>query len=135
VKKVYPVVISQGEKFLIASIPDLEIDTQGLSLVQAIEMARDAISLWCICRQDENQPLPAPSDLSAVERNPGDIVTLVDVDIGAYRRSLANRAVKKTLKVPSWLNEKAVEANINFSAVLQKALEKELQVAETATSR
>ena len=30
--------------------------------------------------------------------------------------------VKKTLSIPSWLNESALEAGVNFSQVLQKAL-------------
>ena len=39
-----------------------------------------------------------------------------------------NKAVKKTLSIPEWLNEKAVEANINFSQVLQEALKEKLGV-------
>lgn len=37
-----------------------------------------------------------------------------------------NRTVKKTLTIPSWLNELALERNINFSQTLQEALMKEL---------
>ena len=33
-----------------------------------------------------------------------------------------NKAVKKTLTIPEWLNEKAMAAGLNFSQVLQKAL-------------
>lgn len=32
------------------------------------------------------------------------------------------RAVKKTLTIPEWLNEAAIQQNINFSQVLQDAL-------------
>lgn len=127
-KTAYPVVISKGEKFLIASVPDCEIDTQGDNIVDVIEMARDAISIWCVCQQDKDRHLPEPSELSAVEHEPDEIVTLVDVDIDAYRRSLENRAVKKTLTIPSWLNEKAEKAGVNFSQTLQKALKEELHI-------
>ena len=32
------------------------------------------------------------------------------------------KSVKKTLTIPSWLNDLALEKNINFSQVLQEAL-------------
>lgn len=127
---VYPVVFSPIPEGLLAYVPDLEINTHGTDLANAIEMARDAISLWCVSEQDDGHPLPAPSPLFSVGREPNDIATLVDANIDAYRRSLESRAVKKTLTIPSWLNEQAEKAGINFSQTLQKALKEELQIAE-----
>jgi len=125
-KIAYPIVISKGQKFLIASVPDCDIDAQGTSIVDAIEMARDAISIWCVGQQDAGRELPLPSELSSLEHDAGDTVTLVDVDVDAYRRKLDNRAVRKNLTVPSWLNEQAERAGINFSGVLQEALKQKL---------
>ena len=125
-KLAYPVVITKGQKFLIASIPDCEIDTQGTSIVDAIEMARDAISIWCVTQQDAGHELPVPSDLSTFSHEVGDTITLVDVDLDSYRRKLDNRTVRKNLTVPSWLNEQAESAGINFSGVLQEALKQKL---------
>ena len=39
-----------------------------------------------------------------------------------------NTAVKKTLSIPSWLNDSAVAAGINFSQVLQDALKEQLHL-------
>ena len=39
------------------------------------------------------------------------------------------RPVKKTLSIPSWLNDAAESAHINFSGVLQDALKKKLHLA------
>jgi predicted RNase H-like HicB family nuclease len=129
-KLVYPVVISKGDKYLIASVPDCRIDTQGENMADVIEMARDAISIWCVAEQDNGRTLPSPSDLYAVERDASDVATLIDVDIDAYRKKLDNRTIRKNLTLPSWLNEKAEQANLNFSRVLQQALKAELQIAE-----
>jgi len=129
-KIVYPVIISKGDKFFIASVPDCEIDTQGESIVDAIEMARDAICLWCICQEDEKRTLPTPSELADITYDKGDIVTLVDADLAAYRRMLDMRTVRKNLTLPGWLNEQAEKAGVNFSQVLQKALKEELQIAD-----
>ena len=125
-KTAYPVVISKGKKFLIASVPDCDIDTQGETIVDAIDMARDAISIWCIGEQDAGRQLPVPSALINVKHEQCDTLTLVDVDIDAYRRKLENRTVRKNLTVPSWLSEQAEQAGINFSGVLQEALKQKL---------
>ena len=92
-KIAYPVVISKGQKFLIASVPDREIDTQGESIVDAMEMARDAISIWCVGEQDAGRELPPPSELTAITHNVGDTVTLIDVDVDAYRRKQDSQRV------------------------------------------
>lgn len=39
-----------------------------------------------------------------------------------------NSAVKKTLTIPSWLNDSAVAAGLNFSQVLQDALKQKLNI-------
>lgn len=36
------------------------------------------------------------------------------------------KSVKKTLTIPKWLNELALQENINFSQTLQEALRREL---------
>ena len=39
-----------------------------------------------------------------------------------YAKMHNNRAVKKTLTIPEWLNEAATRAGVNYSQVLQEAL-------------
>ena len=39
-----------------------------------------------------------------------------------YAKMHNNRAVKKTLTIPEWLNEAAIRENLNFSQILQEAL-------------
>ena len=129
-KTAYPVIISKGEKFFIASVPDCNIDTQGKDIVEAIEMARDAISIWCVGEQDFGRELPKPSELSSIKHTKGDIVTLVDVDIDSYRRIIENRSVRKNLTIPAWLNNQAEKANAPFSQILQQGLKEYLQIAE-----
>ena len=122
-KLAYPIVISKEKKFFVVYVPDCRINTQGDSIVDAIEMARDAISLWCMCTEDDfNRPLPTPSELSEIAATEDQIVTLVDVDIDAYRRKYGLKTVRKNLTIPQWLNEKAEKQRVNFSRILQDAL-------------
>lgn len=129
-KVFYPVILEKcedGSGYLV-TIPDFDNNTFGETIPEAIEMARDAINLLCVTYEDDKEELPAPSDIAALSCKANEIKTLVDADPEAYRRMLDNRAVKKNCTIPSWLNEKAEQANINFSAVLQEALKQRLQI-------
>lgn len=130
-KNSYPIILTPDDPGYIVYIPDFDINTQGYSLTEAIEMARDAIGLMGIDMQDEGKELPAPSPLASVAKSsPDDIATLVDVDFAEYRRKNDLRTVKKNCTVPSWLCYEAEKAKINFSAVLQSALKKELHIVD-----
>ncbi|MEG2687123.1 MAG: type II toxin-antitoxin system HicB family antitoxin, partial [Christensenellaceae bacterium] len=51
---------------------------------------------------------------------------IINFDMDEYQRRTNSKAVKKTLSVPSWLNEEAIAKGINFSSVLQDALKERL---------
>lgn len=121
-KSVYPVILIPDGNGYTVDIPDFDIMTQGDSIPEAIEMARDAISLMGVQFQDDGKSIPIASPLASVKSRSDEMVTLVDVDFAAYRRMLENRSVRKNCTIPGWLNEKAESAGINFSAVLQAAL-------------
>lgn len=129
-KKAYPIILSQGKDYIVVYVPDFKINTQGKDIPDAIEMARDAIGIMGIDMEDEKEALPTPSALSDIKTDPKDIVTLVDVDFAEYRRKNDMRTVKKNCTIPSWLNFEAEKAGVNFSAILQTALKKELHIAE-----
>lgn len=129
-KNAYPIIMTHGKKFIVVSIPDFNINTQGVDVPDAIEMARDAIGLMGIDMQDDGEPLPEASSVTAVQAEaPSDsIVSLVDVDFSEYRKKNDMRAVKKNCTIPSWLNFEAERAGVNFSAILQNALKSELHI-------
>lgn len=130
-KAAYPIIMRQGQKFVVAEIPDFDIGTQGADYAEAMGMARDAIGLMGIDMEDEGEEIPAPSDFRGIETKYQDgIVTLVDVDFTEYRRQNDMRTVRRNVSLPSWLNAAAEKANLNVSAVLQAALKKELKVTE-----
>ena len=54
-------------------------------------------------------------------------VTLI-VDGDKLSEQVFEKAVKKTLTIPAWLNTAALEQNINFSQVLQDALKAQLHM-------
>lgn len=128
-KTVYPIILTPCEIGYLVSVPDLNINTQGTDLTNAIEMARDAICLWGITQEDLGNEIPTPS-IKIPTHKDDEISTLVDVDFATYRKAIDNRAVKKTLSIPSWLNVEAEKAGINFSRVLQDALMQQLHISK-----
>ncbi len=121
-KSVYPVILIPDDNGYVVDVPDFDIMTQGNNIADAIDMARDAISLMGVQYQDDKKELPKPSAIPTIEHEANETVTLVDVDFSAYRKMLEQRSVRKNCTIPSWLNEKAEQAGINFSAILQSAL-------------
>lgn len=128
-KYAYPVILIPDKEGYCVDIPDFDIMTQGDSVTEAIDMARDAISLMGVQYEDDNKPLPEPSGLSSISAEDDSVITLVDVDFGAYRKMLDNRSVRKNCTIPAWLNAAAEKNSINFSAVLQEALINKLGLA------
>ena len=129
-KTAYPVIFSKLDDGYAVHVPDFPLDTQGNSLAEAIEMARDAIGIMGIDFEDEKKPLPTPSDPEKITRKKGEFVSLVDIDFAEYRRAHERRYVRRNVTLPSWLNVEAEKAGINVSAVLQAALKKELHISE-----
>jgi len=128
-KTAYPVVFTRLEDGYAVHVPDFVIDTQGDDITQAIEMARDAIGLMGIDKEDDQKVLPAPSAIDTVHCEEGEFVSLVDIDFAEYRRANERRAVRRNVSLPAWLDNEAEKAGINVSAVLQNALKQELHLA------
>ena len=129
-KNCYPVILTPDETGFTVFIPDFNINTQGDSLAEAIEMARDAIGPMGIDMEDDGKEIPAASAINEVKTAGGEVVSLVDVDFSEYRRKNEMRTVKKNCTLPGWLCYEAEKANINFSQALQNALKRELKIAD-----
>ena len=123
-KVVYPVILSENPNDKVpfyVSIPDLNTQTQGEDIVNAIEMARDAINLMIVNMEDEGKTVPSPNS-KEYELEDGDKIAYVDADPDMYRKKLKGLSVKKNCTIPQWLAEAAENKGINFSRVLQEAL-------------
>lgn len=129
-KKAYPIILTPDDEGFTVFIPDFDINTQGDSLAEAIEMAKDAIGLMGIDMEDDKKTVPEASSFNDVNHEENEIVTLVVVDFAEYRRKNEMKVVKKNCTLPSWLCYEAEKANINFSQVLQAGLKRELNIAD-----
>ena len=128
-KYVYPAIFTPLADGYDVYLPDLpHCRTCGDTLAETIEMAEDAASMWLWDAENNNEAIPAAS--TSLPHDPPQFVSFIKADTDAFRRQVDSRAVKKTLSIPSWLNQKAEEAHVNFSGVLQDALKAHLHITE-----
>jgi predicted RNase H-like HicB family nuclease len=132
-KYAYPAIFTPKDGNILVSVPDLPgLHTFGETVAEAIYMAQDAIEMWLWDAENKKEAIPeASSQANMVKqcKSSKQFVSLVAADTDEYRRQTETRAVKKTLSIPAWLNEKAEMANAPFSQILQQALKKYLHVS------
>ncbi|CDE43795.1 putative uncharacterized protein [Clostridium sp. CAG:411] len=132
---IYPACFFKEENGYSVVFPDLNwLATQGDTLDEAMSMAVDCLAGYLYSCKKDGDVISAPSKLSDIdieaigkELDPGtpvdgSFVNMVSVDVEAYAKQHFEKSVKKTLTIPSWLNEEALALDINFSQTLQEAL-------------
>ena len=114
--------------------PDLNhLATCGDTLEDAFGAAVDCLAGYLFEAKKDGDAVPAPSTLQSVsledvakdlelDNYHDAFVNIVTVDAEEYAKTHFNKAVKKTLTIPQWLNDSATAAGLNFSQVLQEAL-------------
>lgn len=122
---VYPAIFHKEENAYWVEFPDLEgCQTYGETLNETMACAQEALAGYLLTLLEENREIAVPSDISEVSHDEDSFITLVTCDINQYQDT---RAIKKTLTIPAWLNERAVSMGINFSQVLQETLMTKIQ--------
>ena len=104
-----------------------DIITCAETLEDAFNMAEDALKLELFDLYSDNKEIPkATFPESNLEFN--QIPFVIKINLKETIKQYDNKAVKKTLTIPSWLNTEAERNNINFSQVLQEALKQKLNI-------
>lgn len=126
---VYPAVFFDDDGCVGVRFPDLPgCNTFGKDACEALYMARDALGGHLLCMDEDGDPIPDPTPFNEVRLEKGETVVLIEVWLSVLRDEEKNKAVKKTITIPNWLNIKAMEAQVNFSSVMQEALREKLDV-------
>lgn len=109
--------------------PDLNgLATYGDNLADAFAMAQEACGQYLFTSLRDGDSLPEASNISNVEKDEdAAFVNLVCVNLDEYARAYDDKAIKKTLTIPAWLNSACENAGINYSKVLRDALIAKLQ--------
>ncbi|TEB17285.1 hypothetical protein Psfp_00509 [Pelotomaculum sp. FP] len=121
---VYPAIFEQNsDGSYTITFPDLpSCISEGKSLGNAIYMAQSALTQWIEYLLEEKESVPNSSDIKNITTSKNQFVSLVRAELRD------NRAVRRTISIPGWLDVKAADAGISLSKVLQDALKERLGV-------
>ena len=123
-KFIYPAIFTKDDECYSVEFPDLEgCQTFGDTIEEAMSYAQEALAAYILTLLEEERMPEKASEVKNITTENDSFVTLVVCDVDQYRD---NKAVKKTLTIPGWLNKWALSKNINFSETLQEALIKKV---------
>ena len=124
-KTIYPALFHKEDDGFWVEFPDLEgCYSDGDTLEDVFSNASEALAGYCVTLFEQKQKLPPASSISDIPADSDSFTSYVTANFISK-----SKAVKKTLTIPSWLNDMAEEKGINFSGTLQNALMKELNLA------
>lgn len=134
---VYPVIFTETKdkkNTVLVYIPDIDRSTEGYEVADAITMAKDCIGNMLFDVPDSEIPPESKIDKVSIDSSPfyyegKSFVSLVDVNLDAFRQKEKARSVRRNITLPQWLDEMASAAKLNVSSITQKALKTELGIA------
>jgi predicted RNase H-like HicB family nuclease len=117
--------------------PDLNhLATFGETLDDALTMAVDCLAGYLFEAEKEGMSVAPPSNINDIDLSAEyddyveAFVNIITVDVEEYAKIHFEKSIKKTLTIPLWLNNMAVNKDINFSQILQSALKEKLNIRE-----
>jgi predicted RNase H-like HicB family nuclease len=120
---IYPAIFHYADDGISVEFPDLQgCFSYGDTDIEALNNAKEALELHIFGLEDDNEEIPEPSHIRNVHASENESVVMIDVWMVPVRDFMKNKAVKKTLTIPKWLNDVAIQNNVNFSHILQVAI-------------
>ena len=120
--------------------PDLNhLSTCGDTMEEATEMAVDCLAGYLYSEKLDGNIIPAPTPIDKLDIHAEDdedddyeesdrFISVISVNVEEYARLHFDKAVRKSLTIPKWLNDMAISRKINFSKTLQNALIREMKI-------
>ncbi|AVP64126.1 HicB family protein [Clostridium botulinum] len=129
---IFPAIITKlAENDYNISFPNFEhIISYGENLENAYIMAEDALALEIFDLWDDKEEIPDPVDMNSLTLENDQTLILVKLNLKDILKKYDDKAVKKTLTIPSWLNKIAEENKVNFSQILKTGLMEHLNINE-----
>ena len=122
--------------------PDLPgCTTTGATEDEALENAREAMSLHLWGMEAEGDEVPAPTLLHKLdlgeyaEEGENVVAVLVEVWMPSFWESMETKAVNRTVTLPGWLDSQAKRAALNYSRILQDGIMERLKIGRTVVKR
>ncbi|WAM33905.1 type II toxin-antitoxin system HicB family antitoxin [Caldicellulosiruptor morganii] len=126
---VFPAIFTFNKDGITIEFPDLPgCISCADTLDEAVKNAKEVLGLYLWSMEKDDEPIPEPTPVNKLKLENNQIPMLIEIWMPLVRHEMDNKAVKKTLTIPQWLNILAEKNNINFSQVLQEALKEKLGI-------
>jgi predicted RNase H-like HicB family nuclease len=126
---IYPAVFTYEDDGITVEFPKLDgAITSGKDEEEAIYMAKDCLELHLYGMEEDGEKIPESLKIRDIKLEENQSIVMVRVNMKPVRDEMQNKAIKKTLTIPKWLNDAAVKQHINFSALLKSVLMDELEI-------
>jgi predicted RNase H-like HicB family nuclease len=119
---VYPAIFHRNKDESYTVIyPDLPgCISEGKSLGNAMYMAQSALTQWIGYLADKKKEIPQASSAEKVKTSKAEFVNLICAEVKDAK------AVKRTVSIPKWMDDKVARSGLSLSRVLQDALNERL---------
>ncbi|MFA5577313.1 MAG: type II toxin-antitoxin system HicB family antitoxin [Tissierellaceae bacterium] len=127
---IFPAIITKfaDNDYNVSFLDFEEIITFGETLEEAYTMAEDALKLTLFDLYEDEKDIIEATDIGNIELDEHQIIILVKINLNQIIKEYDNKAVKKTLTIPAWLNKEAEKSHVNYSQLLQEALVNHLKL-------
>ena len=120
-KVIYPAVFHEDSDGVWVEFPDLQgCQSYGETIQEVLDSAKEALEGYCVTLLEEKRKLPAASDIKTIKTGENAFTSLVETDLTTHFAK--QKSVKKTLTIPAWMNDFAIEKGLNCSAILQEGI-------------
>ena len=120
-KLVYPAIFTpciEKEGYTVV-VPDLPgCVSEGATLAEAIEMGSDAASGWILGELEDGNTIPSASDFNSIKHDSDSFINLLVLDIDSYAEKYGDKAVRKNITIPAWLNAYGEKNHIKYFKML-----------------
>ena len=123
----YTATFSKDDDGWLIEFPDLErCATNADTLDEAIIQANNILEDYMALLERDNLIIP---EATPYEKINAPIKQRIVVSMQSARLRWQNKTVRRTVTLPAWIEQKALEKGLNFSQVLQSALIRKFKVA------
>ena len=123
----YTATFSKDDDGWLVEFPDLErCATNAETLDEAIIQANNILEDYMALLERDNLIIPKATPYEKIN---APIKQRIVVSMQNARLRWQNKTVRRTVTLPAWIEQKALEKGLNFSQVLQSALMRKFKVA------
>ena len=91
-----------------------------LTLMVIQGLRRICLVQWIAYLADNKQTIPNASPIEKVKTSKGEFVNLICAEVRDAH------AIKRTISIPKWMDDKVIQSGLSLSGVLQDALSERL---------